>query len=119
MAEMEKKLLEDEAALTHETEISFTQLASLPSKAQRTNTASQPGREGGRTRRKPLKVQIMSQCSRCGYLTSQKICKACSLLEGLNKNRPKTAIEVVVDVDEEESSTTLMRQMEGIRLSNG
>jgi cytoplasmic tRNA 2-thiolation protein 1 len=119
MAEMEKKLFEDEAALSHETEITSSQLGSLPSKAQRTNIASQPGHEGGKTGRKRLKVQKMSQCSRCGYLTSQKICKACSLLEGLNKNRPKTAIEVVVDADEEESSTTLMRQMEGIRLSNG
>ena len=38
--------------------------------------------------------QTMGQCKRCGYLSSQEICKACILLEGLNKNRPKNEIEV-------------------------
>ncbi|KAF2841824.1 ATP-binding domain-containing protein [Patellaria atrata CBS 101060] len=36
--------------------------------------------------------QVMGQCSRCGYLSSQAICKACMLLEGLNKNRPRTMV---------------------------
>lgn len=69
--------------------------------------------------KKPIKTQTLGQCERCGYIASQKICKACSLLEGLNRNRPKTAIEVTLDVDEEESSTTLMRQVEGIKIMNG
>lgn len=69
--------------------------------------------------KKPIKTQIMGRCERCGYIASQKICKACSLLEGLNRNRPKTAIEVSLDPDEEESSTTLMRQVEGIQIANG
>jgi cytoplasmic tRNA 2-thiolation protein 1 len=38
--------------------------------------------------------QRLGQCERCGYLSSQAICKACVLLEGLNKARPQTAIEV-------------------------
>jgi cytoplasmic tRNA 2-thiolation protein 1 len=37
--------------------------------------------------------QTMGSCENCGYLSSQKVCKACVLLEGLNKNRPKIAIE--------------------------
>eukprot|EP00049_Salpingoeca_infusionum_P003179 m.64280 g.64280 ORF g.64280 m.64280 type:complete len:349 (+) comp12001_c0_seq1:76-1122(+) len=31
-------------------------------------------------------------CVRCGYLTSSDLCKACVLLEGLNKGQPKLAI---------------------------
>lgn len=64
---------------------------------------------------KPLKTQTLRNCERCGYISSQKICKACMLLEGLNKNRPRTTIEV--SVEDEESSTTLMRQMETVRLA--
>ena len=31
-------------------------------------------------------------CVRCGYISSQKYCKACVLLEGLNKGLPRIAI---------------------------
>jgi len=34
---------------------------------------------------KPLQVQ--GECTKCGYITSQKVCKACKLLEGLNLRR--------------------------------
>lgn len=39
-------------------------------------------------------TQRLGQCERCGYLSSQSICKACVLLEGLNKARPRNEIEV-------------------------
>ena len=42
----------------------------------------------------PVARQKLGQCERCGYLSSQSICKACVLLEGLNKARPRTGIEV-------------------------
>lgn len=32
-------------------------------------------------------------CERCGYLSSNKICKACVLLEGLERNRAKVALD--------------------------
>ena len=38
--------------------------------------------------------QRLGQCERCGYLSSQTVCKACVLLEGLNKARPRTEIQV-------------------------
>lgn len=38
--------------------------------------------------------QRLGQCERCGYLSSQAVCKACVLLEGLNKARPRTEIQV-------------------------
>ncbi|KAK8933342.1 Cytoplasmic tRNA 2-thiolation protein 1 [Platanthera zijinensis] len=31
-------------------------------------------------------------CERCGYISSQKLCKACVLLEGLNRGLPKLGI---------------------------
>lgn len=31
-------------------------------------------------------------CVRCGYISSQNICKACVMLEGLNKGQPKLGI---------------------------
>jgi cytoplasmic tRNA 2-thiolation protein 1 len=31
-------------------------------------------------------------CTRCGYLSSQKVCKACMLLEGLNKGMPRLGV---------------------------
>lgn len=114
MAEMEKRLAQNEVAQSQETEITLSSLANgkkqqLARTSHRNGTGSQ----------KPLKVQTMGQCERCGYLSSQKICKACTLLEGLNRNRPKMPIELVVDAEEEESSSTLMRQMEQIHISSG
>ena len=39
---------------------------------------------------KPLQVQ--GECQRCGYITSQEVCKACVLLEGLRKGNPRFGI---------------------------
>ncbi|CUM63703.1 uncharacterized protein PRCAT00001287001 [Priceomyces carsonii] len=33
-----------------------------------------------------------NKCEKCGYLSSNRICKACSLLSGLELNRPKVGI---------------------------
>lgn len=59
----------------------------------------------------------LGNCVRCGYLSSQAVCKACTLLEGLNKNRPKMQIQV--SVEEEENSATLTRRMEGLDMGAG
>lgn len=109
MAAMEKKLAEDEAACAHEIEITLpSATAAVPLKKKPTRQTAQ-----GKT----LKVQTAGKCERCGYISSQKICKACTLLDGLNRNRPKTTIEV--GIEEEESSSTLMRQMESVQLNAG
>lgn len=44
--------------------------------------------------------QRMGQCERCGYLSSQVICKACMLLESLNRSRPRTSVAVVEERDD-------------------
>lgn len=59
----------------------------------------------------------MGQCARCGYLSSQTICKACMLLEGLNKNRPKMEIEVgSAEEDRYERVESNTRKMEVVAL---
>ncbi|EEH35958.1 PP-loop ATPase superfamily protein [Paracoccidioides lutzii Pb01] len=80
LADIEKDLSEDQTTVTHETQI-------LPTK--KPHVIRGPGQ-------KPLKLQTMGRCVQCGYLASQRICKACMLLAGLNKGRPKTSIEVAV-----------------------
>ena len=66
---------------------------------------------------KKLPKPRMGKCSRCGYISSQAICKACMLLEGLNKGRPKTQIQI--GVEEEDNSPTLTRRMLGVKLEAG
>jgi len=39
-----------------------------------------------------VKMPVQGTCSRCGYICSMALCKACVLLEGLNKGKPKLGI---------------------------
>ena len=117
MAEMEKQLAQNEAAATQETEILLPNRNghSIPDPSSTPRAVSTHDKKQTR-RRKQIK-QIMGQCERCGYLSSQKICKACLLLEGLNKGRPRTKIEV--EIEDEDSSTTLMRQVGHLEIAHG
>ncbi|KAH7235880.1 hypothetical protein BKA59DRAFT_485628 [Fusarium tricinctum] len=40
----------------------------------------------------PTPKQNLGKCVKCGYMSSQTMCQACTLLEGLNKNRAEIAI---------------------------
>ncbi|KAM3829845.1 cytoplasmic tRNA 2-thiolation protein 1 [Vipera latastei] len=42
--------------------------------------------------RKDIRLPVQGTCRRCGYFSSQPLCKACVLLEGLNRGLPKLAI---------------------------
>ena len=53
----------------------------------------------------------MGKCARCGYISSQAVCKACTLLEGLNKNRPKTMIGVNAEMNEEKPLQKAIRDV--------
>ncbi|XP_074643196.1 cytoplasmic tRNA 2-thiolation protein 1-like [Tubulanus polymorphus] len=44
------------------------------------------------TVKKDVKMPVQGRCTRCGYISSQSVCKACVLLEGLNKGLPKLGI---------------------------
>lgn len=37
-------------------------------------------------------MPTLTNCTRCGYVSSQEVCKACVLLEGLNKGLPRLGI---------------------------
>ena len=116
MADVEEQLAQNEAVATRETEVILPASKStngLPV----ADVFKKPSIYDKRPKGKRKVVgQVMGKCDKCGYLSSQKICKACMLLEGLNKNRPQTAIEV--SVEDEESSTTLMRQVGRLQLHN-
>lgn len=105
MADMEKQLLQNEGAHDKETEVTV--------QGQKHDRNC----KGSTRMPKKLPKQQMGKCARCGYLSSQEVCKACMLLEGLNRNRPKTQIQV--SVDEEENSPTLTRRMEGLTVIPG
>lgn len=121
MAEMEKKLQADEKAAGQgtETEVKLpTRTKSSGQKHDRNNPMNdattnghrhdkdanraqtvpirlKKGGKGGKKDTLPAK-QTLGQCERCGYLSSQAVCKACVLLEGLNKSRPRTDIAVEI-----------------------
>ncbi|KAH7397004.1 hypothetical protein DE146DRAFT_614375 [Phaeosphaeria sp. MPI-PUGE-AT-0046c] len=87
MERMERQLTSNDAAASQalETEIKITPKAAAKKEKMRIT---------------PRKVnkQVMGQCRICGYLSSQDVCKACVLLQGLNKARPKNGIELAYDV---------------------
>lgn len=105
MADMEKKLLANKNAQDDEVDLTL--------KGQNHD------RNCKNTKRvaKKLPKQQIGKCKQCGYLSSQEFCQACKLLEGLNKNRPKTGIHV--SVEEEDNSPTLTRRMEGLKVIPG
>jgi cytoplasmic tRNA 2-thiolation protein 1 len=61
-----------------------------------TAKAAVPAAKKAKAERRPPGKQTVGACERCGYMSSQAVCKACLLLESLNRNRPKTDIEVVI-----------------------
>jgi cytoplasmic tRNA 2-thiolation protein 1 len=36
-----------------------------------------------------VKMPVQGNCTKCGYISSQPLCKACVLLEGLNRGLPR------------------------------
>ncbi|TGO69103.1 hypothetical protein BOTNAR_0015g00150 [Botryotinia narcissicola] len=116
MADMEKKLQADEEA--SEREIDVTSIALNTTNGQRHDRIDKSQtQKGGKKDGRKLTKQTLGTCKKCGYMSSQEICKACVLLEGLNKNRPKMEIEV--DVDDEEESSSLRRSIEWLALAAG
>lgn len=99
MASMEQQLTQNEVAAQKGLEVEITAGAISGQSHSSGAIPLRNGKKGRKakgdavTSRKTTK-QVMGQCQRCGYLSSQEICKACVLLEGLNKSRPKNGIEV-------------------------
>ena len=108
MATVEAQLQQDERSAG--VEVDFTKQGQRHDKSSRRSCKSSKSR-------KAQVGQQMGKCSRCGYLSSQSICKACMLLEGLNKSRPK--VDIIVEPQEEEDGPTLTRRMAGLETSAG
>ncbi len=39
--------------------------------------------------RESVKLPVQGTCERCGYVSSNSVCKACVMLEGLNRGLPR------------------------------
>lgn len=92
MAEAERRLRQNAEA--EENEVEFT--TSKPSTDMPTPALGKTTAPNSASQKEPAKaapLQQVGQCERCGYMSSQAICKACMLLEGLNKNRPQRQID--------------------------
>lgn len=62
-------------------------------------------------------VKRQGRCERCGYLSNNKICKACVLLEGLNAGRAKLQIQLEgADSGQAETTALLRKQLESISI---
>ncbi|KAK4249560.1 hypothetical protein C7999DRAFT_29985 [Corynascus novoguineensis] len=89
MAAMDKQLRENEAH--EELEIDVAKAMS-----ERKLNGSEKQRDlpirNGNSASKGVARQVRGNCKRCGYMSSQDICQACMLLEGLNKNRAQIQI---------------------------
>ena len=108
MAIMEAQLRENDKAGV--SEIDLTRSTNGQKHDRNRKPASKP-------QAKKLPKQQMGKCVRCGYLSSQAVCKACMLLEGLNKNRPK--MQISVGMEEEENGPSLTRRLKGLVVEAG
>jgi cytoplasmic tRNA 2-thiolation protein 1 len=88
MAAMDKQLRENEAHEGLEVDVA---MAMSESKKNGIKKQELPIRSGAGTS-KSAPRQVRGNCKRCGYMSSQDICQACMLLEGLNKNRAQIQI---------------------------
>lgn len=64
-------------------------------------------------------------CSRCGFVSSQEICKACIMLEGLNRGLPKlgigksTKVKRIMDSNiNKDQGSSKVKSDDNIRLKN-
>jgi cytoplasmic tRNA 2-thiolation protein 1 len=92
MAAIEKKLRDNEKAAEEGLETEIT--AEPATQGQRHDRSKKTNSDAnGRAVKLPTRPkQTLGTCEKCGYMSSQKLCQACMLLEGLNKNRPEITI---------------------------
>lgn len=118
MAKMELALSQNQAAESHglETEITLSSVASKAPKKKGKTKGQANGQSSNVPAKKAVK-QTMGQCIRCGYLSSQTVCKACMLLEGLNKNRPKTSVGMGEEKEQGEDERNLTRAVREVSIT--
>lgn len=112
MSKFEKQLEANERAEDLETEVTLPELA--PAAVQVGTKKAKNGKEKKEGPAPKTKQQQLGSCRKCGYMSSQELCKACVILDGLNKNRPQISIEL--GGEEEEVSSSVRRKMEALDL---
>ncbi|KAK4145235.1 uncharacterized protein C8A04DRAFT_10806 [Dichotomopilus funicola] len=90
MAAMDKQLRDNEVHEKFEIDV-----AKVISEGKKTGPEKQqwglPTRNGN-SATGAVGGQVLGNCERCGYMSSQATCQACTLLDGLNKNRAQIQI---------------------------
>lgn len=76
LAQMEASLKSERWSKGAETEVEADGSIRLPVRSRRPHDPA------------PAPLQTLGRCMKCGYMSSQDMCQACTLLESLNKNRP-------------------------------
>ncbi|KAK7207250.1 cytoplasmic tRNA 2-thiolation protein 1 [Myxozyma melibiosi] len=66
-------------------------------------------RRGGKNQAKKL---VAGVCERCGYISSNKLCKACVLLDGLNAGRAAVQISLEKPGDQDDGAALVRKQLE-------
>ncbi|GKT70970.1 ATP-binding domain-containing protein 3 [Colletotrichum tofieldiae] len=75
-----------QTALDEDLEIDFTGTAAVKNRTQT------KGRPVPNQTLPSAPLQTLGKCERCGYMSSQAICQACLLVDGLNKNKAQIRI---------------------------
>ena len=116
MSKFEKQLEANEKAESLETEVTLpvpAPAAAVQVRTKKTKKGKEK-KEGPAPGTRKQQQQQLGSCRKCGYMSSQELCKACVILDGLNKNRPQISIEL--DGEEEEVSSSVRRKMEALDL---
>ncbi|KAI1118251.1 hypothetical protein F5Y14DRAFT_399783 [Nemania sp. NC0429] len=92
MAAMEKQLRANEAAEAAGLETEITMIGADDAQSGRPKpNREEPAKNTG-SALPIITKQKLGTCEKCGYMSSQRLCQACMLLDGLNKNRPEIMI---------------------------
>lgn len=92
MAAMEKQLRANEAAEEAGLETEVAVVSTQKPRPIRPNSQKGEGTKDTESAIPILVKQKLGTCEKCGYMSSQRLCQACMLLDGLNKNRPEIVI---------------------------
>lgn len=92
MAAMEKQLRANEAAEEAGLETEVIVVRTQNPRPRRPKSQKEEATKDTENLLPVLTKQKLGTCEKCGYMSSQRLCQACMLLDGLNKNRPEIVI---------------------------
>lgn len=78
---------------------------------KKTHTENEVNADGSVSLGRKKQFEDGNRCEKCGYLSSNRICKACMLLAGLEMNRAKVSIDNNTAVDGAAVLTRTLEQL--------